>query len=63
VRPESVLGHLVNTVSGRDVETVIVGGRVVMRDCRILTLDEHETVKVARKSAEKLWQKLGAIGR
>ena len=63
VRSESVLGHLVNTVSGRDVETVMVGGRVVMRDRKILTLDEHETVKVARKSAEKLWQKLGAIGR
>ena len=63
VRPESVLGHLVNTVSGRDVENVIVGGRVVMRDHKILTLDEHEAVKVARKSAEKLWQKLGAIGR
>jgi len=63
VRPESVLGHLVNTVSGRDVETVMVGGRAVMRDRRILTLDEHEVVKIARKSAEKLWQKLGAIGR
>jgi hypothetical protein len=34
-----------------------------MRDHKILTLDEHEAVKVARKSAEKLWQKLGAIGR
>ena len=63
VRPESVLGHLVNTVSSRDVETVIVGGRALMRDRRILTLDEQEVVKIARKSAEKLWQKLGAIGR
>lgn len=63
VCPESVMGHIVNTVDGDDVETVIIGGKVVMRERKLLTLDEAETVKVARKSAEKLWQKLGAIKR
>ncbi len=63
VRPESVVGHVVNTVDGDDVETVIVGGKVVMRERKMQTLDEAEAVKVARKSAEKLWQKLGAIKR
>ena len=61
VRPGSVVGHLVNTADGDDVETMIVGGKVVMSERRVLTLDEAEAVKVARKSAEKLWQKLGAI--
>ena len=42
---------------------MIVGGRIVMRERKVLTLDECETVKIARKSAEKLWQKLGAIRR
>ena len=63
VRPESVVGHLVNTAGGEDVETVIVGGEVVMSEQKVLTLDEVEAVKVAQKSAEKLWQKLGAIKR
>ncbi|MDI6819876.1 MAG: amidohydrolase family protein [Candidatus Hodarchaeaceae archaeon] len=63
IRPESVVGHLVNTITGNDVETVIVGGTAVMRERKLLTLDEQETVKVARKAAEKLWQKLGAIRR
>lgn len=63
VRPESVVGHIINTIDGDDVETVIVGGKVVMRERKMQTLDETETVKVARKSAEKLWQKLGAIRR
>jgi putative selenium metabolism protein SsnA len=63
VRPESVMGHIVNTVDGDDVETVIVGGNVLMRNRKILTMQEAEVVKVARKSAEKLWQKLGAIRR
>ena len=63
VRPESVVGHIVNTIDGDDVETVIVGGRVVMRERKMQMLEEAEAVKVARKSAEKLWQKLGAIRR
>jgi putative selenium metabolism protein SsnA len=63
VRPESIIGHLVNTVDGDDVETVIVGGRVVMHERKVLTLNEQETVKIARRAAEKLWQKLGAIRR
>ncbi|MBA7505800.1 S-triazine hydrolase [subsurface metagenome] len=63
VCPESVVGHIVNTIDGDDVETVVVGGKVLMRKREMQTLDEAETVKVARKSAEKLWQKLGAIRR
>jgi len=63
VRSESVLRHLVSTICNRDVETMIVGGRIVMLERKVLTLDECETVKIARKSAEKLWQKLGAIRR
>jgi putative selenium metabolism protein SsnA len=63
VSPESVVGHIISTVDGDDVETVIVGGKVVMRERKMQTLDEAEAVKVARKSAEKLWEKLGAIRR
>jgi len=63
VSPESVVGHIISTVDGDDVETVIVGGKVVMRERKMQTLDEAETVKVARKSAERLWEKLGAVRR
>jgi len=63
LRPESVVGHIVNTVDGDDVETVIVGGNVVMRNRKVLTMDECEVVKTSRKSSEKLWTKLGAIRR
>jgi len=63
VSPESVVGHIISTVDGDDVETVIVGGKVVMRERKMQTLDEAEAVKVARKSAERLWEKLGAIRR
>jgi putative selenium metabolism protein SsnA len=61
VTPESVLGHLVNTVDGDDVETTIVEGTVLMRERKILSMDENEVVNVSRKAAKKLWQKLGAM--
>lgn len=63
LRPETVVGHLVHNTSGGDVETVIVGGRVVMNERKVMALDEAEVVKAARQSVEKLWQKLGVIGR
>jgi len=63
VRPENVAEHIVNTVDGDDIETVVVGGKVIMRERKIQMFDEAEAVKVARKSAEKLWQKFEAIKR
>ena len=63
LRPESAIWHIVNAVNGDDVETVIVGGNVLMRDRKVQAVDEAEVVKMARKSAEKLWQKLSLIRR
>lgn len=63
LRSESVVGHIVNTVDGDDVETVIVNGHIVMRNRKVLTLDEEDVVETSRKSGERLWQKLGAVGR
>ena len=63
LRPESAVDHIVNTVNGDDVETVVVGGRMVMQDRKVLTLDEKEVVWASRKSAKKIWQKMGAIRR
>jgi putative selenium metabolism protein SsnA len=63
LRSESVVSHIVNAVSGDDVETVVVGGNVLMRDRKVQAMDEAEAVKMARKSAEKLWQKLNLIRR
>ncbi len=58
VKPESVMGHLVNTVDGDDVQTVVIGGRVVMKDRNVLTMNEEHAVNFSRKSATKLWQRM-----
>ena len=55
---DSVVGHLINTVDGDDVKTVMVDGRVVMRDRKILTADEDEAQKKAQEAAAGLWERL-----
>ncbi|KXB02605.1 hypothetical protein AKJ45_02415 [candidate division MSBL1 archaeon SCGC-AAA261F19] len=58
---ENVVDHIVNTVNGQDIETVIVGGRILMRERKVITLQEDDVIKASNKSAKKLWKKLEAI--
>ena len=53
----NIAGHILFGVSGRSVETTIIGGRIVMQDRKLLEIDEHEVMAKARSSAEKLWQR------
>ncbi|MFS8086510.1 MAG: hypothetical protein ACMG6H_12830, partial [Acidobacteriota bacterium] len=56
----NVYSDLVYATKAADVRTVIVEGRVIMRDRRLLTLNE-ETIKVeARRYRERIIQSLGA---
>ncbi len=49
-----VLSHLVYATHGDDVRTTIVNGRVLMRDRKVLTLDEGAVLSEARAFAEKV---------
>ena len=40
--------HLVYTVGGADVETVLINGKLVMKNRRLLTIDEEETMRRVR---------------
>jgi cytosine/adenosine deaminase-related metal-dependent hydrolase len=56
--PESVVGHLINTINGHDVRTTIVDGKIVMRDRKVTTLDENDALKRGHDAAVGLWQRL-----
>jgi len=53
----NISGHLLFGVSGRAVETTIIGGRIVMENRKLLAIDEAEVMAKARVAAEKMWQR------
>lgn len=50
----SIVSHLVYSATGNDVETVIVDGKMIMENRKLLTVDEEEIMEKAQKSAEDL---------
>lgn len=51
------LGNLVHVAQGRDVELVVVEGRVVVEDGRPTLADMHEVMREARLAAAALWSR------
>ena len=53
----NINGHILFGVSGRSVDTTIIGGRVVMQDRKLLAIDEADIMAKARIAAAGLWQR------
>ncbi|MBN1650848.1 MAG: amidohydrolase family protein [Bacteroidales bacterium] len=56
--PSNFLGHFFYAFENNHIESLIVNGKLVMRDKIILSVDEDIIMKEARKLAQKLWDKL-----
>ena len=54
----SEYSHLVYAMSGADVDTVIINGKVVMENRQLLTIDEEEVIHKVREIAVKVKQSL-----
>jgi cytosine/adenosine deaminase-related metal-dependent hydrolase len=50
--------HIIFGVDGTGVDTTIVGGRVLMRNRELLSLDEEEICTKSQELAGKLWKRL-----
>jgi len=50
----NIAPNIVYSARGDEVETVIVDGRVVMEDRRVLTMDEERVIAEAQKAAEEI---------
>src|SRR6201999_2719731 len=57
----NIYSNLVYATKASDVRTVIVEGRVVMRDRRLLTLDEELIKRKARDYRERISRSLSAL--
>ena len=53
------ISTIVYSAEGTDVDTVIIDGRVVMRERNLLTIDEQGVIKQANSEAERLMLRVG----
>lgn len=51
--------HIVYAVNGADVDTVLINGNVVMKNRRLLTIEENEIMEMARNTSLKIKNNLG----
>lgn len=59
---ETLCSRLVYSTSGRDVETVIVDGKLLVHRKKVLNQNEEETVRVSRKIALRVLKRSGILG-
>jgi 5-methylthioadenosine/S-adenosylhomocysteine deaminase len=50
------MGNLVHTAQGRDVEMVLVDGRIVVENGRATLVNEEEIRRKADRAAAELWE-------
>src|SRR5436853_6468157 len=55
----SVYSQIAYSLKASDVQTVVIGGRVVMRDRKLLTVNEEEAIAKAREYQKKIAASLG----
>ena len=58
----NVYSDLVYATKASDVQTVIINGKIVMRDRRLLTLDEAAIKEGARVFRDQIMRSLGSLG-
>ncbi len=56
-RPADIVSAVVYSAQSSDVETVIIDGRVVMQNRRLLTLNEREVIEIANREAGLLMKR------
>jgi len=54
----SITASLVYATHASDVQTVIVDGKVIMRDRQLLTLNKAEIIEQVRRAMERLAQRV-----
>ncbi len=54
----NVVSHLVYAATGADVRDVIIDGKIVMQNRRLLTLDEERVLARMKEIREKIWKRI-----
>jgi putative selenium metabolism protein SsnA len=54
--------HVIFGIDGAHVTTTICGGRILMKDRQLLTLDEEAIAATAREIAPRIWRRFAEMG-
>jgi hypothetical protein len=55
---ENFLGHFIYGLNSKNVEHVISKGEIVVKDRRLVNMNEEDILGFAREMGNKLWEKL-----
>jgi cytosine/adenosine deaminase-related metal-dependent hydrolase len=59
---ENLAGHLLFGLDRSHVRSTMVAGRFVLRDRRIVSVDEPAVLARAREAAGRLWDRMAKVG-
>lgn len=57
INENNINSHLLFGVNGRNVDTTIINGKVVMEDRKLINIDEERIMAKSRELATKVWQR------
>lgn len=55
---ENIDGHMIFGMTGRQCQTTIAGGKLLMQDCQLVGIDEEAENAHILEAAKKLWGSL-----
>jgi 5-methylthioadenosine/S-adenosylhomocysteine deaminase len=61
LNPSTVYGHLVNSVGGDDVDTVLVNGETVLKGGIPTRFDGGKAAKISQDASARLWKRLERV--
>ncbi len=57
---QNFLGHFIYGLEARHVESVISDGRLIVKDRKLLTVDQGDILKFSKEMGKRLWKKMTA---
>lgn len=54
----SIGGHIIFGLTGRSVDTTIVNGKILMKNRKLVNIDESEILSKSREVSKKLWNRI-----
>lgn len=58
INESNINGHILFGMMGRSVVTTIINGKVIMKERKLLTVEEKRIFEYSRKVAQKLWNRM-----